>query len=412
MIGKEIFHRRYLLPPSSHVSFLAMRKTLYLYIFREIPPPFLLGMVTFTFVLLMGRLLKLTSMVVEKGVPLNDVLRMILYLLPSFCLVTIPMALLLAVLLAFSRLSGDSEITAMKACGISLYGLLPPALLFTFLIYLVGTYINVYAVPWGNTSFRKLLVEVIETRTAVALKEKIFNGDFPGIILYTDTFDPRSRVMEGVLIHDERDPQDLSTIFARQGVIVTDAVARTVRLHLTDGGIHRAVGKSGYRLAEFQNYDLSISLDKGSRELVKKETEMTLAELRTNQTSTLFDARMKRDMAMELNRRFALPFACFVLALVAIPLGIQNRRSGKAGGFSMSIGILLLYYIVLSASETLGEQGIIAPFAAIWAPNLLFIILGIYLFRKTAAEQQIPLLELFPRLAGRLRGFFSRRRLR
>ena len=389
-----------------------MRKTLYLYIFKEIPPPFLLGMATFTFVLLMGRLLRLADMVVEKGVPLADVLRMILYLLPSFWLVSIPMALLLAVLLAFGRLSGDSEITAMKTCGVSLYGLLPPALLFALIAYLAGTFVNVYAVPWGNTSFKKLLVDVVEARASLAIKEKVFNDDFPGIVLYTDSFDPRSQKMGGILIQDERDPSASSTIFAKQGMIITDPASKTVRLHLTEGSIHRTVDQTGYRLAEFQDYDLSINLNEGPRELVKNELDMTLDELRTNLTSPRYDAKMKMDMKMEYHRRFALPFACFVLTLVAIPLGIQNRRSGKAAGFSTSIGVLLCYYIVLSAGRTLGEKGILSPLVASWAPNLLFVILGVYLFRKTAAEQQIPLFERRLRLASRLRNAFSRRKTR
>src|SRR5574340_988055 len=107
-------------PPHLMYDAPVMKKTLHRYIFKEITVPFLLGMATFTSVLLMGRLLKLADLVVAKGVPLASILRMVFYLLPYFCLVTIPMAFLLAVLLAFGRLSADSEVTAMKACGVGL----------------------------------------------------------------------------------------------------------------------------------------------------------------------------------------------------------------------------------------------------------------------------------------------------
>jgi lipopolysaccharide export system permease protein len=118
---------------------------------------------------------------------------------------------------------------------------------------------------------------------------------------------------------------------------------------------------------------------------------------------------MMHDMALEYHRRFSLPFACLVFALVGMPLGIQNQRSGKAAGFSLSIGLLLAYYIVLSAGKTLGERALLSPFLAAWTPNLLFISLGFYLFKKTAAEERIRLFEIIPHLAGRARMLFTRK---
>jgi lipopolysaccharide export system permease protein len=386
----------------------AMRKTLYLYIFREIPPPFLLGMATFTFVLLMGRLLRLADMVVGKGVPLVDVLKMIIYLLPSFWQATIPMALLLAILLAFGRLSGNSEIIAMKACGVSLFDLLYPALSFAFLAFLCGTFINVYAIPWGNTSFKKLLIDVVEAKAAVAIKEKVFVDDFPGVVLYTDSFEPRTQTMSGLIIQDERNPKDPATIFARSGVIVADTSAKTVSMHLKQGSIHRTVDSTGYRMVEFGSYDLKINLDQGKKELSKSELDMSLAELRANLEQPGYDQRMKLLMRMEFQSRFALPFACFALTLVALPLGIQNRRSGKAAGFSTSIGILILYYVLLSAGKTLGERATLPPEIAIWLPNLIFIAIGIFLFRRAATEQPFPLFDLAANLHRQFRGLFTR----
>lgn len=373
-----------------------MKKTLYLYLFREITIPFLLGMAAFTSVLLMGRLLKLADLVVAKGVPLADILRMILFLIPSFCLVTIPMAFLLALLLAFGRLSSDSEITAMKASGVSLYGLLPPVLLFALLAYLATTFITVYALPWGNTSFKKLLFDIIQSRITLSLKEKVFNDEFPGLVIYTDSYDEAKHRMTGILIHDERDSLAPSTIFADNGFIVADPAAKALRVELKNGGIHRVSGKTDYRLIEFQDYILSIILNQAPRELVKNELDLTFTELREGIRSLRTPPNLLRDMRLEFHRRFALPFACFVFALVGVPLGIQNQRSGKATGFSISIGVLLIYYIIQSAGKTLGEKGFAYPALAVWAPNLILLALGAYLFKKTAAEQRIPMFEILP----------------
>ncbi|WP_243370673.1 LPS export ABC transporter permease LptF [Geotalea sp. SG265] len=380
-----------------------MNRTLYRYILKEIPPPFFLGVATFTFVLLMGRLLRLTDMVVTKGVPLGDVIRMILYLLPSFLLVTIPMAFLLAILLAFGRLSGDSEIVAMKAGGISLYGLLPPVLSLAVLTYLAGAYINVFAVPEGNTAFKNLLIQVVEDRVSLGVKEKVFNDDFPGIVMYCDRYDEPTQVMTGIMIQDERDPLEPSTIIAARGAIHADHGTRSVRLHLADGSIHRTSGREGYRLVQFSDYDLHMNLNQDAQPVKRNEQDMSLAELRAEWNSPSTDDKRKQEMRLEYHRRFSLPFACLIFALVGMPLGIQNRRSGKAAGFAVSIFLLLVYYIILSAAKTLGEKHLLSPFLAAWIPNLLFLCGGIYLFRKTAAEESIPLFDFLARATSWVR---------
>ena len=382
-----------------------MKKTIYTYIFKEIPPPFLVGMATFTFVLLMGRFLKLAEMVVEKGVPFGDVLMMIVYLLPSFWAFTIPMALLLAILLAFGRLSGDSEITAMKSCGISLYGMLPPPLLFSLIACVGCLAVTVYAVPWGNNSFKKLLVEVAQASAGVVVKEKVFNDAFPGMVIYADTLDRKGQNMGGVIIHDERNPREPATIFANTGVLISDPHAHFIEFHLKDGSIHRTADGSAYRMVDFQEYDLRVALP-DTTPPAKGEEEMTLAELLHPPAGT--GAKEVLARLLEFHSRLALPFSCLVFTLLAMPLGIQNRRSGKAAGFSLSIGVLLLYYIVLSACKTLGEKGILPAWLACWSPDLLFLALGAYLFRMAAAEEPLPLSTLYPRLKAALAGRFAR----
>ena len=382
-----------------------MKKTLYTYIFKEIPPPFLIGMVTFTFMLLMGRFLKLAEMVVEKGVPLTDVLWMIAYLLPSFWLFTIPMALLLAILLAFGRLSGDSEVTAMKSCGISLYGLLPPPLLFSIFAGLACLWVTVYAVPWGNSSFKKLMLDVAQSSAGVVVKEKVFNNAFPGMVIYAESMDPKGESMTGVIIHDERDPEHASTIFAASGALFSDTRTRSIEFHLKDGSIHRSADASGYRMVDFEEYKLRVALTKTDA-APAKVSEMTLSELQQPAPGT--EPKKVLAMQLEFHSRLALPFSCFVFTLLAMPLGIQNRRSGKASGFSLSIGVILLYYVALSAFQALGEKRLLLPFLASWGPNLLFLALACYLFKQTASEEPLPLASLYPRVVSWLAARFAR----
>lgn len=384
-----------------------MKATVYRYLFKEISVPFLLGMTTFTSVLLMGRLLKLADMVVTKGVPFSEVLWMVVYLLPYFCLVTIPMAVLLAVLLGFGRLSADSEVTAMKACGISLYGLLPPVLAFAFCAYTATTLVTLYGIPWGNTSFRRLVTSIVEKKGVNALKEQVFIDDFPGLVLYLNRYSPQDHRITGILIQDDRNPAEPSTIFAATGVLFSDPTAREIRLLLKDGGIHRPVGKAGYRLVEFQDYDLKINIPQAAREVLKNEMDMSLSELYANINSPHLDQKLRTDMELEVQRRFSLPFACFVFALIAIPLGIQNQRSGKGAGFALSIGVLIVYYVIFTIFKAMGERGMVAPGVAMWSPNLLFVAFGIYLFRQTAEERRLYLFTALAEAGRRIRHTFT-----
>ncbi len=372
----------------------AMPSTLYRYLARELLSPFLLGLFIFTGLLLVGRMLKLVDMVVSKGVPVSEVLLLTLYLLPNFAAITIPMALLLGVLLAFSRLSSDSEIIAVKASGISLYRLLPPVILIAVIAYALTAFMSIYALPKGNVAFKNLLYKVIQSRLNLNLKEQVFNSSIPGLLIFVDRNDEKTRTLSGIMLQDERDPKNVSTIFAKSGSLNMNETERNVHLHLTDGSIHQSREKDLYRRLDFKEYELAVDLSKSIKAYEKNELDMSLTELRENLRAGGFSKKLTIDMGLEIHRRFTLPFACFIFAIVAMPLGIQNRRSGKAAGFSLSIAAMLLFYVVQSIGRTFGEKELIPLFLAAWLPNILFLSLGIYLFIKAAREEDIGLMTI------------------
>ncbi len=384
----------------------SMHSTLNRYLAKEIVAPFILGLVAFTFVLLMGKMLKLADLVIAKGVPFSEILKMIAYLLPSFCLLTIPMAFLLAVLLAFGRLSADSEIIALKANGISLYNLLPTLLVLAGCAYGVTSFITMTALPWGNSSFKKFLGNVVEARASISIKDRVFNDDFPGLVLYVDHYDENNQQMSGIMIHDERKTTDPSTIFASTGSIDTDPRLNTIRLHLQNGVIHRKQNGTTYRMVEFRDYDLLIDLHQAARDVTLNELDLGMAELRQTIKTAGSDLKKKREFLVELHKRYALPFACFVFAILGLPLGIQNQRSGKSAGFAASITIFMLYYVMFSAGRTMAGKGIVNPALAMWTPNILFLALGIYLFRQAVAERTPLPVVLFREATAWLRGLF------
>ncbi|WP_246559143.1 LPS export ABC transporter permease LptF [Citrifermentans pelophilum] len=366
----------------------AMPSTIDRYIFREITIPFLLGMTAFTGALLMGRFLKIAEMVVAKGVPLSKICLLIAYLLPSFALVTIPMAFLLAILLAFGRLSADSEIIAMKASGVGLSRLMAPVMAFAVITAISTLAIAVYAVPAGNTSFKELLTKAIEGNTDLDIRERVFVDTIPGLVIYVESYNSNSRTMKGVMIQDDRKPENPLTIFAGRGTVSIDTRSRRAHLLLEGGSIHN-IHEDSYRLVNFREYELNLKLDQSIRAISRNELDMSLAELNAGINGSAKDPRLRKDMELEYHRRFATPFACFVFALAGVPLGIQNRRSGKGGGFAVSIGLLIVYYIVLSAAKTAGEKDLLNAALAMWLPNVIFLALGGWFFFRSAQEKSV-----------------------
>ena len=135
------------------------------------------------------------------------------------------------------------------------------------------------------------------------------------------------------------------------------------------------------------------------------EEDMTISELRRQIAAPATRKEQRLKMQAELNARFAFPFAALVFAVVAMPLGMQNRRSGKSAGFSTSIAVLLAYYVLLSLLRTLAEKGTLPPGLALWLPNMIFLAAGWQLLRMASLEQSIILIiqDAFVRLAGKVR---------
>ncbi len=385
-----------------------MGKILHRYVFREILTPFLLGLVVFTFVLLITRLLKLIELVVNRGLPPTQILRLLGYLMPAFMEVTVPMAMLLAILIAFGRLSADSEIVAMRSSGLSLYQIMPPIALFVGIATLVTGALAMWVRPEANAELKRSLWEIARTRATAGLKPQVFNDEFPGLVIYAEQIDNRTDHLIHVLISDERDPTKRNTVFARDGYMVSDNEAQTVTLRLYGGTIHsqNAGERASDYQTDFESYDVNLDLHEnldGRASKPQDPQELTLPALWSLLQRQRADGDVPPATLVELHRRFAIPFACVVFGLVAVPLGIAPARTVRARGFSISLAVIFAYYILLSAGQGLAEQGTVPPWLGLWAPNLLFGGLGALLLRQAAREQTLPELVARARPARRTR---------
>ena len=375
-----------------------MMWTLYRYLLKELLPSFLLGVVGFTFILLTGRILQLTELFVNKGIPLLFILRLLYLLLPSFLVLTIPMATLLSVLITFNRLSSDNEITAFKASGVSLYQMIPPVMVLALGTTLITAVLSISALPVANEASRSLLYQMASSKAQAGVRERVFNDDFEGLVIYVERVTPRTFEWENVFISDSRNAAEVHTIIARDGMVLSDPQRLIVTLRLKEGAIHKLGDQpSGYQKVDFKTYDLRLNLKTGWKDrqaAEKNPADMSLGELAEAVRALRSKNADAKIQMVKIHEKFSVPFACLVLGMIGIPLGIQSRagRAGKSMGFAWSIGVLLVYYLLTSAGTSLAERGVVLVEVGMWAANGIFLYLGIYFLVKAANESPVLLL--------------------
>jgi lipopolysaccharide export system permease protein len=376
-----------------------MGRILYRYTLREMSAPFALGLTIFTFVLVLARLLRLIELVVNRGLPATQVLALFSYLLPAFLEITVPMAMLLAILVAFGRLSADSEITALRSAGVSLYQLTPSVATVAIASMLVTGVLAVYARPWGNHRLRLALFDIARTRASAGIRPQVFNDEFEGLTIYTERVDAKHDRLVHVLIADQRDPNQQNTIFAEHGTLVSDPERHVVTLDLEQGVIYTrdAGGRSEYR-TEFRRYEVNLDLQAALGDLSEADEdpkELALAALRTRIAAKQAAGDTVGVELAELHRKFSIPCACLVFALLALPLGVQPGRAVKSRGFTLSIAVIFAYYILLSIGQAMAEQGRVPAAIGLWLPNLVLGAIGALAFRRAGREQPLlPALSL------------------
>jgi lipopolysaccharide export system permease protein len=408
--------RSYTLNPIAHNGIMIGLGIINRYLFKELLGPFITSLLTFSAIMLMGRTLKLSDLLVNKGLGIIDILQLISYIFIPFLGYIIPMSLLLTILLALGRLSADNEITAMKSSGISLYQIVFPIGVFACGAFLLTTILTLYAYPWGFRSLRNFAFKVAKTQSEVGIQERVFNDDFEGMVIYIDKAPVSGGTLQGVFISDKRDPTMSTTIVAKEAYIESDPVSMVVNLRLFDGNFHRAGNEAhSYQMGRFTTYDITLDLTASFNELKKKKKkfrEMTLTELKDSIDTQAHDIPHLNEIKIEYYKKFTIPFACFVFGLLGIPLGIRKVRGGKSYGFIMSLIIILIYYLLLITAESVGKSGAIPPLISMWLPNITLGALGIYLFNTAARESSPPIVTWTSRLTHQTAAYLKKHLLR
>lgn len=371
-----------------------MRRLINRYILKEIALPFGMILLVLTFVLLMGKILQLMDLMINKGVSFLSIAQLMVFLIPSFLMFTIPISLLVSILIGMGRLSGDNEITILKMSGVSLIQLSVPVAWGALVAFILTAITTLFLVPYGNVASRNLLFELAKQKASIAIREKVFIDDFRGILLYAEKIPVTGDFLENVLISDNRIINEPSTIIARKAFLFSDPATLAITLRLEDGSIHSVdPGLKTYRKVVFHFYDvrldLATSLAEAKKAGMKSSTEMTLLELASMLRSREVNDEAFREMAIELNKKLSIPFSCLVFALLGLPLGIRAHRSVRSRGFAIGLLLVLIYYVLRLAGEALVETGRLEPIIGAWAPNGLFLIAGIVQFTFAANEKNL-----------------------
>ena len=353
------------------------------YIFCELLKVFFIGMGAITGVLYLDKFLLMTEMLVRWGVGIRDMLRLVVYLAPAYLAVTIPMSVLVATVVVFNHFSSTNEWTAMKAGKWGFLRLLGPGVVFACTAYFFSSAIIQVALPWGNQSYKELTHELAVSHTPIDIKPNVFNRKFDNLVLYVREKESDSH-FKGVFISHTRKPGVSQIISAQEGFLRKSPDPAKIRFQLKKGTIHEVNRNAGnYQTVNFDGYDLIMDLPAPVRmPAFAAERELSPREL--IERIKLFKRqglKISRP-AVELSKKFSIPFACLVFALLGIPLGLHSGDSGKSGGLAICLGIVIAYYFCLITSQDLGALGTINPYLSVWIPNIVALLGGVYLMQK------------------------------
>ncbi len=351
------------------------------YIFKEMFGHCLLGLLVFTFVLYVRPLSHVLELVARRTLPASQVFFLFLLPLPSILVMTIPMAILLGTLIGLSRMAGDSEIIAIRATGIGKGQFVRPVLLFALCGWALTSWMSLFLSPAAIRTLERSEASLAAMQASYEIQPRVFIEQFPHLLLYLKDVVSSSARWQGVFIVDRSQKDELKVTLAKAGRLVNEDDSGRVALYLENGATHEfnPQHRQRYTVTSFDNLEIPIVERQGTagRHLTPSMLSplTLLTDLRTS--------KGRRDAMVELNYRLALPIACLVLALVAVPIGLFSRKGGKAFGLMLSILLVFIYYVLMASGLNLAKEGRLNPVVGLWTANVIFGVAALIMLRQT-----------------------------
>ena len=351
------------------------------YIFRELIKIFLITVGALTTVLYLDKFLFISENIVNRGVSFWEVFLIMIYISPSYLALAVPISVLVASVATFNQFSASNEWVAMKSCHLSFMQTMRPVFIFSISTYIVAVIIMVYALPWGNFSYKQKTYEIIKNRADINIKPNILNYDFKNLAILAKKREKKFQFRD-IFIADTTKSKTPKIITANQAIIIPNIESLKIRLELTNGTIHELGDKlSEYQTINFDTYELNLSLPDTAQ--LEKEALVGHRELSITLLLKQIKDFEKKGLPtfaakVELSKKFAIPFTCLLFGLLGAPLGVHSSRGGKSGSFAASIMVILLYYMGLIFAQNMGKSGQVEPYSSIWVPNIIIFFVIIY----------------------------------
>lgn len=351
------------------------------YVLKELLYPFIFAVAAFSSILIASTMLfKVTEYITKYGAPMGTIGRFFVYNMAEIINYTFPMSMLLAALMAFGKLSGSSEIVAMKASGISYYRIVAPVLVVGFVVSMFSVIWAEKVVPPAKAEAKRILNYEIKQKTKPESQEHIVIKTSSGNIqrvTYAARFDEDTNMMTDITMEEI---QDGKIVRIQTG---EKAYWEKGSWRVVNGKIFSINDEDGVQsTATFKEQIVPLNFSPKQISWEQKSIEqMTMGELKEYIRLMELQNRPTNEQWCEIYMRFSIPLASFFFALIGACLGTQKQRTSSSIGLGISIIVIFIYYAIMSMTSGLGKGGVLPPFIACTIPNLLCVITGIYLMR-------------------------------
>ncbi len=365
---------------------------LYSYVATEILAPFFASVLIINGIFFLAKLIPFLNVVFELGVGFRDFIKLFSYFFPNMLLYSLPMSSMMGVIIAFTRLANDSEILALKACGVSNSRMFMPVVFVALATSLLTGYVSVKLIPAGELSLKKIMFQLVKEKVGKTMSEHKFSENMGSFVAYVEHVDKETGQWSGVYVADMRFKGVPLITIAKSGYLEANEEDLTLSLVFKDGSLHRVDDQDSQTIT-FSRYELDIPLYSsamgGANKVRVGRKGMTLEQLQKNANKVGLTSKDGLEYLVEFHKRLVLPVGCFILTLLGLPLGLSAGTGKKAVGVPLGLLFFVLYYVFFSYAKVMAEDQVLPVAWAMWSPNLLFA--GLTSFSLSRAAMDKPL---------------------
>ncbi|NTV21786.1 MAG: YjgP/YjgQ family permease [Chlorobium limicola] len=387
------------------------------YILKSHIGPFILAFITIVFVLVLQFLAGFSDRFLGKGINIADIAELVMLQSAWMVVFAVPMAVLVAVIMAYGTMTNASEMTVFRASGLSLYRLAVPVLIVAALLSLLVERFNNVVIPEANYRSKSLMMDIARAKPTFGLTENAFSSFIDGYSIFVRKTDEASKEIRGVVLYDLRNPKSRTMMSAERGVIRFSPDNRFLVMTLFNGEIHqidqsdyhkyRAMRFGQHRLvfettgfgfsrtsndrirgniSELSAGELHVAASALQRGIVSAERRVAsitdAGPLQREQERIEADKMQYNKYLIEYYKKYAISVACFVFALAGIPLGVLARRGGFGVGAGISLALFVLYWSMIIGGEKIAERGLLDPVLSVWSANAVTGLFGLFLLHR------------------------------